>query len=232
MKILALSDMHGYLQDVKGQYDLIIIGGDMCPGNDHSVEFQSNWLADKFNPWLKSLPSDNVVCIAGNHDFIFERARPLVPKLKCHYLQDSKVEIDGVKIWGSPWSRKFFDWAFMGEEDKLSMVWDKILKDTDILVVHGPPFQAGDVVRGEYVGSTSLKWWIERNQPKLVICGHIHEAHGIYNIGDTIVANVSVLDGAYNPWIHNPMIFEFDSGKVKVLDDGTPGYGYGDHYSS
>lgn len=54
------------------------------------------------------------VFIAGNHDFLFERdateAEALVP-VGVHYLRDSGIAIEGLKIWGSPWQPWFGDWA-------------------------------------------------------------------------------------------------------------------------
>ena len=51
------------------------------------------------------------------------------------------VEIDGIKIWGSPITPYFYGWAYnrnRGEEIKKH--WDLIPDDIDILVTHGPAF--------------------------------------------------------------------------------------------
>lgn len=53
-------------------------------------------------------------------------------------------------------------------------------------------------------------------QPKLLICGHIHGAHGTDRIGDTLVANVARLDDSYRPK-HPPMTFDVAS-TVKRTD--------------
>ena len=42
-----------------------------------------------------------------------EQARGLLTN--AIYLEDSGVEIDGVRFWGSPWTPTFMDWAFMLE---------------------------------------------------------------------------------------------------------------------
>ena len=42
---------------------------------------------------------------------------------------------------------------------------------------------------GEHVGSTALRALIEREQPDLVLCGHIHESRAIDEIGATTVVN-------------------------------------------
>lgn len=60
-----------------------------------------------------------------------------------------------------------------------------------ILVSHDPPKDTKvDVTsRGEHVGSYSVREFIENIKPRLVLCGHIHEAKGKDKIGDTIVVN-------------------------------------------
>jgi Icc-related predicted phosphoesterase len=42
---------------------------------------------------------------------------------------------------------------------------------------------------GENVGSTALRAFIERTQPAVVFCGHIHEGRGVEQIGRTTVVN-------------------------------------------
>jgi Icc-related predicted phosphoesterase len=39
------------------------------------------------------------------------------------------------------------------------------------------------------VGSVSIRGAIEKHQPKLVLCGHIHESRGTHKIGRTLVIN-------------------------------------------
>ena len=66
-----------------------------------------------------------------------------------HYLQDSSVTIGGLKIWGSPWTLFFFDWAFNLYEDQLREKWEEIPEDTDIIVTHGPPLGYGNKLTGK-----------------------------------------------------------------------------------
>ena len=62
-----------------------------------------------------------------------------------------------------------------------------------ILVVHPPPRGVLDAVLGRFhVGSINLRHFIESVQPRLVICGHIHECAGIGAIGKTRVVNCSM----------------------------------------
>ena len=63
------------------------------------------------------------------------------------YLEDSGIEIDGVRFWGSPWTPNFMDWAFMLDRDELLyQKWKAIPEHTDVLITHGPPKGIGDLV--------------------------------------------------------------------------------------
>lgn len=193
-----MSDLHGYLPRVP-TCDLLLLGGDLCP--DVPVIEQARWLDREFRKWLKEVPAEAIAGVAGNHDWVFQERPDLVPVLPWEYLQDSGVTLCGLKIWGSPWQPVFFDWAFNLEEKELEKKWALIPERTDILLLHGPPLGHGDRnMRGTHTGSPSLTKRIIEVQPRLVICGHIHEARGKYRISESIVANVSQVDFRYVPF--------------------------------
>jgi predicted phosphohydrolase len=113
----AISDMHGHLPDpgVFDGCDLIAIAGDICI--DAGAAKQRAWLADVFAPWLDALPAP-AVGIAGNHDFVFQRAAEVgPPELPWTYLQDSGAELAGLTVWGSPWVVDVSGWAFCAPKD-------------------------------------------------------------------------------------------------------------------
>src|SRR6266699_514820 len=133
MKIVAVSDMHGFLPDIP-ECDLLLLAGDLTPVTDHSWAFQAQWLDREFRYWLKAQPARQIIGIAGNHDFIFEQMPELVPQdLAWIYLQDSGTQWEGLNIWGTPWTPVFFDWAFNGQPERLKRQWSFIPDDTDIL---------------------------------------------------------------------------------------------------
>lgn len=201
MKIACISDLHGHLPDLSAHdFDILLIGGDICPTSSHKVAFQRQWLDTIFRKWLDAI-SVPVVSIAGNHDFIFQNAPDTVPKLDWTYLEDSGAEVLGLKIWGSPWQKWFGGWAFNAKEQDMKKKWDMIPDDTDIFLLHGPAYGLGDCVMSdnEHVGSPSLRERIGVVQPKLVVYGHIHEGHGQYELGSTIVVNASYLNERYEP---------------------------------
>lgn len=213
MKVVAISDQHGYLPKIP-KCDLLIIAGDLCPTSDHSTFFQAYWLDNAFRMWLNEVPAEKKIFIAGNHDFVYQDRPQIVPKdLPGVYLQDSAHTYNDLKIWGTPWQPYFFGWAFNLYEKDLEEKWKLIPDDTDIIVVHGPPKGYGDTAKSvktkelEHTGSPSLLKRIEEIKPKLVVFGHIHEGRGQWQINDTILANVTVVDSKYRH-VHEPWQWE------------------------
>ncbi len=215
MKIAAISDTHGKLPDVP-PCDVFIHGGDICPATNHARSYQSNWLSEKFSPWLDSIQAKHKIIIAGNHDWIWYDAKSVVPDLNCIYLEDSEVVIDGVKFYGSPWSPHFCDWAFnfkYNDWQEARFKWAQIPLDTDVLITHGPPRGHGDLVKERYgmngimaynrYGCQQLMERVLEVDPKIHIFGHFHmEGTGAESDmpelpQKTKFYNVSVLDEQY-----------------------------------
>jgi hypothetical protein len=208
--IVAVSDLHGVLPAIP-PCDLLLLGGDLCPTASHHPPTQAQWLDGPFRTWLADAPARAKVYIAGNHDFVFERTPELVPgDLPGIYLQDSMLEWEGLKIWGTPWQPRFFDWAFNLDEPELRLKWALIPTATDVILVHGPPLGYGDAVpsrRGvRQTGSPSLLERIDDIKPRLVVFGHIHEGRGVFQRGRSVLANVTLLDvkyqQVYEPWVY------------------------------
>lgn len=230
IRIVATSDLHGHLPEpgVIPDCDILIIAGDICPIWDHHRQFQSNWLKSVFVQWLDEQPAKTIVGIGGNHDFVLEgHKQKLGYKLSWVYLNNEITEIDGIKIWGSPLSNRFGDWANMKPEPALSDVWKTIPRDINILVTHGPAYGHGDlaprasiwdietqsfkIASQEHVGSASLSHQLSYDEwPNLThhIFGHIHEGYGSYSYDDKKTGlNVSRVNGQYEV-INPPMVFD------------------------
>lgn len=229
MKIVCLSDTHGQHakinQDVFIGVDLILYAGDWTASTTHYRKNTENFLE-----WANSItPKDGLFAfIAGNHDLMpakhfeeFERLAESYANLV--YLQDEYFVYNGLMIYGSPWSNKFYDWAFMGSEDELEEYWDKIPEDTDILLTHGPAYSILDRVNNAYskdpnVGSKTLQnKLLELTNLKLHLSGHIHEARGHhYSTTGCLHVNASILDETYRI-IREPVVLEFTDGTLEVV---------------
>jgi uncharacterized protein len=104
-------------------------------------------------------------------------------------LHGEGVELDGVSFFGlgagvptTPW-----DWSFDLTEEEAKAKLDGV-PDGGVLLIHSPPKGYLD---GRDLGSEAILQAIERAQPQLAVCGHIHECWGQEaTIGRTRVINL------------------------------------------
>ena len=69
----------------------------------------------------------------------------------------------------------------------------EILDETSIIVTHIPPLGLQDrIFLGLNSGSKNFRKIIDNYNPRLVLCGHIHENPGFTNYKKTIVVNCSI----------------------------------------
>jgi Icc-related predicted phosphoesterase len=207
--VCCTSDIHGNIKDIEiPECDILLIAGDIGR-HGRQIYKDANWLGYDFNPWLEKQPAKHIVMTPGNHDIIFQDALKLVPKLSCNVLIDELVEIEGLKIYGSPWQTRFYDWGFNLTEDKLKLVWDKIPADIDILLVHSPPFGIMDMTQHpgypcKRIGSRSLAERIKVIRPKYVVFGHNHGEPGVIERDGITYINATLVDDSYI--VKNPPI--------------------------
>ena len=120
--------------------DIAIFSGD-CSNPQNTLENSFEVLT--FLKWFGHLPIKYKVFVAGNHDVSVERRMILKEDFTNNgiiHLWDEEVIIEGVKVYGSPYTPSFsVGWAFNKDRGKLHKVWQGVPKDTDILVAHGPP---------------------------------------------------------------------------------------------
>lgn len=197
MKFVIISDSHGQhakLNLPKG--DVLIHAGDITQRG------AENEVIDFLN-WFKDLDFKYKIFIAGNHDFYFERTpeeeiKKIIPD-NVIYLCDSGTTIENIKIWGSPITPWFFNWAFNRHRgEQIARHWNLIPSDIDILITHGPVFCVLDkTTNGQNAGCKDLLDKVRELKPKFHICGHIHEAYGQTTAAMTNYINASVLDENY-----------------------------------
>ncbi len=204
-KIICLSDTHNCNDQIAvPDGDILIHAGDATiRGTQHEVE--------DFLSWFSTLPHKYKIFVAGNHDWLYETnnhfARLLTAKFKIEYLQDSSVEIEGLKIYGSPWQPRFFDWAFnLMRGAELAEKWKMIPDDTDVLITHGPPNGILDEVPRKYwIENTGCEELIKKVEElskknlKLHIFGHIHCGYGQTEKFGVKFVNASNCDESYEP---------------------------------
>ena len=209
MKIVAISDTHGlHDQLVLPDGDLLIHTGDISK-RGRREEIVS------FLEWFDQQPFPYKVFIAGNHDFYLEEANEkqiasLMPS-GISYLNDSGIEIDGCRIWGSPVQPWFHDWAFNRQRgDEIDRHWQLVPEGVDLLLTHGPPWGVLDrTFRGMHVGCERLLDRIINIRPGFVVFGHIHEAYGQLKKNNIHFINASVVNLRYQV-VNPPVVFEFE----------------------
>ena len=208
MKICIISDTHNKHKRLARlpNADMIIHCGDFTSmGREHEIR--------DFMKWYSLLPYTYKLIIAGNHDWLFQTNRLMamekVPK-NVTYLEDSGVEIEGIKFWGSPVQPPFNNWAFNRPESKLAEHWKAIPDNTDVLITHGPPHTIFDwsIYDNIHTGSPSLYFEVvNRIKPLVHAMGHIHGGYGIKVIENTTFINASNLDEDYM-CVNLPVLFE------------------------
>lgn len=192
MKIVALADVHNQ-KPVLPEGDMLVIAGDLT-GHGNLRELA------RFAAWLRKQPHRHKVLIAGNHDFCLQKwseqqeAENMLGGEGIVYLRDQAVEIEGLKIYGTPWQPWFYDWAFNLERGpEIAAKWELIPEKLDLLITHGPPAGFGDMTdRGEAVGCADLLRAIELKRPRFMCYGHIHEAPGHWDHQGMSLINCSI----------------------------------------
>lgn len=222
MKIVSFSDTHMQHEKVNlPKCDLAIFAGDFT----HRGKLPD---AKNFLDWYsKQTQCKHKVFIAGNHDicadsnFDWETGADLwwenllEEYSELIYLENNTVEIEGLRIWGSPITPWFHGdyWAFNKYRgwDNIGKVWENIPQNSDIVITHGPPYGILDVVPdGNNVGCEDLLKTLLFIKPKLHIFGHIHCDHQDNRIveqeGITFI-NASCLNNNYQ-FIQQPVKIE------------------------
>lgn len=220
MNILLISDTHEkhewlntwlkdpeYVKDV----DMIIHAGDSANSKVPGLNFNPQM---DFIHWYSELDIKYKIYVPGNHN-TSERM------FQEHHYSDNgiirlihqSVEIEGLKIFGSPYTPTFgIDWAYNINRSKIYEYWQEIPEDTDIVVTHGPPLGIGDLTGGEkleQVGDRSLLKRMLVIKPKLHVFGHLHDEpdiinHGLRRVKDIDFVNASVVDLYHKP-INKPV---------------------------
>ena len=205
MKITCISDTHQAISKPaeRARLNALLPGGECLvhagdlSGKGTIPEIQT------FLEWFASLNYQHKIFIAGNHDHLFEKDPSLAESMVSDYpgmvyLNDSGVEIEGIRFWGSPVTPYFHNWAFNRFPDRIAQHWEMIPEDTDFLITHGPPKSILDQLDdSSRVGCPALLSRVMQVKPKVHLFGHIHCARGIDKVDNTIFINAAALDDNY-----------------------------------
>ncbi|WP_320056889.1 metallophosphoesterase [Methanothermobacter thermautotrophicus] len=193
VKILAVSDLHGsnipelhrYLKN--NRVDIIVVAGDI-------THFGPPELAEEL---LNDLASHNipVLAVPGNCDPHGISSR--IENSRAINIHARTLNVKNFAFCGLGGSNPTpFNTPLELEEDEIHGELDKLLEnlqgnDRLILVTHAPPHgtEVDRIPSGDNVGSTGVRDAIEKHQPCINICGHIHESPGVDRLGETLIVN-------------------------------------------
>ena len=214
-RIVCISDTHNQHQDIKlPEGDILVHAGDFT--NFGKMESILTFLS-----WMEQQDFKHKLLICGNHELEFSEKtselEPIVESFGVELIHNRIHEAEGLTFYGEPRSQEFFDWGWMYKRGApAERVWSR-LPAVDVLVTHGPPYGFGDKVPyrldrytqkfSDKAGCpTLLEKLKEGPRPALLVCGHIHEGHGIYptEFGTTIV-NAAIMNRKYKP-VNSPIV--------------------------
>lgn len=189
MKIWFISDTHGHHASLQvPAVDVVVHCGDE---SNHGNLWMNEAESRRFFEWFDKLDISNKGFVPGNHSTAVEQGliRPEeYPSI--HFLIHDSITIGGLKFFGSPYTPRFHDWAYMKARNKLDLVWSSIPDDVDVLITHGPPKGVLDITHDieskglVQVGCRALRRQVEeRIKPRIHAFGHIHDERGINNYG-------------------------------------------------
>lgn len=215
-KIVCISDTHTEHYKLKvPDGDILIHAGDFTNRGEQQDIIN-------FANWLRVQPHSRKIVVPGNHDIMFEKNESFARELlgdSCDLLICQSINSHGLTFYGTPWSPDFFPDHWVFNHGRNSIHANRIHEDImdvypDVLISHSPPFgvvdqcpSMHDKSQMVHVGCEVVRKTAEELQPKLVVCGHIHEGYGTAKIGRTHVINASCMTGRYK-LENKPIIIE------------------------
>jgi len=206
MRIVLISDTHGLHRQLDlPDGDLLVHAGDF------TLNSKPPSVVSDFNAWLASLPHLHKVVVPGNHEFILEEPRNRGAIANAILLIDSGVEIEGLRIWGSPITPLYGGAFGKSNPEDRKRHWAQIPEGLDILITHGPPFAMLDhgLPSEGREGCPQLLEAVFRVTPRVHVFGHVHAAHGTLRTADTLFVNASLL-GENGTLGREPIVIDFE----------------------
>jgi Icc-related predicted phosphoesterase len=174
VKLLAFSDLHCNLKraerlvKMSEQADVVIGAGDFASvheGLEETIEA------------LSAIEAPTVL-VPGNNETDDALREATAGWSAATVLHGGVMAIEGVEFFGlgagipvTPW-----EWSFDLDEETAAVMLTLCPPDA-VLVLHSPPYGHCDSNRsGDHFGSHTLLHTIEEKEPRLAVCGHIHES--------------------------------------------------------
>ena len=252
MRITHISDTHNKHRQLNGKLpggDLLIHSGDLTSiGREHEVENFIKWFNGIDNYTNKvfiagnhDLTFDSEILLKNKIEYFerrpYQNENPSIGKPQwlemmlemelnpnVFYLENSFVELDQIKIWGSPISPTFgMGWAFNKDRGHdITQIWNGIPNDADIVITHSPIYGYNDraMNTNQNVGCADLYHKLREVKPHLHFAGHIHEGYGWKTMGLTEWYDLQTFNGcscdlAYDA-VNSPITFDYNFSTAEI----------------
>jgi Icc-related predicted phosphoesterase len=189
VKLLAFSDLHcdlagaAELVERSSEADVVIGAGDFASMHEGLTE-----TIEALAPITKP-----AILVPGNNETEDELRAAAAAWPSARVLHREGAEVEGIEFWGvgggipvTPW-----DWSFDLTEGQARESFVHC-PDRAVFVLHSPPQgHCDEDSSGRHLGSVALGDAIADFDPRLAVCGHIHESWGARSvIGRTEIANL------------------------------------------
>lgn len=206
MRILAITDIHGAVLNIKKtleiikekkiDYELAILLGD----------FFFPETTETFYKTLKLLAKKPIMAIPGNTDKpeILEEMEK--QGISIHLKKKELNNYEFIGMGGAKAIHTFYP-TIIGElqaKKELSRLFENTTSEKTILCAHSPPSSTPleKTSNGSLLGIKAIREIIEKKQPLLNLCGHVHEAKGSFKIGKTLCLNPGAMLNGYSAIIN------------------------------
>lgn len=200
MKIYLTSDTHDkpFPDFDESKYDAIFHAGDITNFGFGRPEYELPTYATIHRIHKIKIP---FYWIPGNHDIGFQENPPWKNNVHRVVTKVGRKTLVGASMspcYNLPHLAKV--WSHVTANPNVERIYYETLPKADIVLSHCPPTGCDDMdtcsISGtKNLGSSELRKYIERHQPKYCLCGHIHKDDYPYEryIGRTLVINVATL---------------------------------------
>ena len=199
MRLLIISDIHSAVSNAEklgkrlsdAKIDAILLGGDLSNGGS----------AETAKEIISALGFAEILAVPGNMD-----SKEILDLLKekkicAHKEKKSLGKYTVIGLGGAKPVNTYYriNLSELEAEKYLRQLSEGENPEKTIVLLHSPPYgtKLSKSDSGIDLGMRAIRSFIEKFQPLLVVCGHVHEAAGIERIGRTLCLNPGPLSGGF-----------------------------------